>query len=258
LASSYTKSEFIEQLRKLKEMGWIPSRRSRHNVGAVGNTLEDLLGIKENNLPIANAGIWELKAQRFETSSLITLFHFEPWPRNAKIVPRVFLPKYGWPHPTEPEEMSFRVTMSGDRYTDRGFKAVVDRAAKRLRIDFDYQQVAPHHADWLRQVKVKAGLGKIVPEPYWSFSDLEQKAKPKLHNSFFLIAQNRIVDDKEEFLYSSLFVLQDFNFERFLNAIESGKVLVDFDAKTTHNHGTKFRIRQEAWPEFYDRVEKAF
>jgi hypothetical protein len=52
-------------------------------------------------------------------------------------------------------------------------------------------------------------------------------------------------------------MLQNFNFNRFLDAIEKGKVLVDF-AKTTHNHGTKFRLRQEAWPEFYDNVEKLF
>jgi len=254
----YTKEEVIQQLREIKGMGWIPSRRSKYNVGAVGNTLEDLLGIKENNLPIANAGVWELKAQRRETSSLITLFHFEPWPRNARIVPRILLPKYGWPHPTELREMSFRVTMSGDRYTDRGFRVIVDRAQQRLRIDFDASQIDPRHTDWLKQVERRAGLGKIVPEPFWAFNELERKARPKLRSSFYLTAQARVVNDKEEFLYDSLLMLQDFNFTRFLDSIEKGKVLVDFDAKTTHNHGTKFRIRQEAWPNFYDNVEKVF
>lgn len=136
-SARFTKREFIEKLLRIRKQGWIVSRRSRSNVGAVGNTLEDLLGIDENNLPIANAGVWELKTQRATTSSLTTLFHFEPWPRNAHIVPAVLLPKYGWPHQTEPGEMSFRVTMAGDRYTDRGFKVVVDRNSSRVRIDFD-------------------------------------------------------------------------------------------------------------------------
>jgi hypothetical protein len=44
-------------------MGWIPDNRPG-NIGGVGNTLEDLLGIEENNLPILNASEWELKCQR--------------------------------------------------------------------------------------------------------------------------------------------------------------------------------------------------
>jgi hypothetical protein len=255
---SLTKEEFIEHLREVKDMGWIPSRRSRSNVGAVGNTLEDLLGIKENNLPIANSGAWELKAQRSGTSSLTTLFHFEPWPRSARIVPSILLPKYGWPHPTESNEMSFRVTMRGDRYTDRGFKVIVDRNKGELRIDFDHSQVSSDHAAWLNEVKAKAGLGRICPEPNWPFTRLEAKARRKLLNSFYLSAKTRIVNDKEQFLYDNLLMLEHFNFNNFLKAMEKGTVLVDFDAKTTHNHGTKFRMKQDSWPDLYDTVQQVF
>jgi hypothetical protein len=254
----YTKDEFIERLRKIKEKGWIPSGRSRSNVGAVGNTLEDLLGIEENNLPIANAGAWELKSQRHETGSLTTLFHFEPWPRQARIVPRVLLPKYGWPHPTEHKEMSFRVTMSGDRYTDRGFKVIVDRAKSEVRIQFDATRVDTIHTEWCKEVQRKAGLGKIQPEPYWPFDKLEAKAQPKLRNSFYLLARTRIVGNREEFAYENCMMLQNFDFNRFLTAIENGIILVDFDAKTTHNHGTKFRMKPNMWPHFYETVTQVF
>ncbi len=73
----FSKEQLILELRKIKEMGWIKNTRPR-NVGGIGNTLEDLLGIKENNLPIPNAAEWELKTQRVNTSSLTTLFHMEP------------------------------------------------------------------------------------------------------------------------------------------------------------------------------------
>ena len=36
--------------------------------------------------------------------------------------------------------------------------------------------------------------------------------------------------------------------------MEDGKVLVDFDARTGHNHGTKFRMRQDALPMLYEKV----
>lgn len=68
-----TKEQLINELRNIKKSGWIKSAR-QGNVGGVGNTLEDLLGIEENNLPIPNAAEWELKAQRADTSSLTTLF----------------------------------------------------------------------------------------------------------------------------------------------------------------------------------------
>ena len=46
----YTKEELIEIFKDIKSRGWIESAR-QGNAGGVGNTLEDLYGIKENNLP---------------------------------------------------------------------------------------------------------------------------------------------------------------------------------------------------------------
>ena len=47
----YTKESLIRELKKIRKQGWIKSQR-KINHGNVGNTLEDLLGIEENNLPI--------------------------------------------------------------------------------------------------------------------------------------------------------------------------------------------------------------
>jgi hypothetical protein len=58
-----SKAELINRLKEIEMMGWIANARPG-NVGGVGNTLEDLLGITENNLPIPNAAEWELKCQR--------------------------------------------------------------------------------------------------------------------------------------------------------------------------------------------------
>jgi len=90
----YTKQSLINRFKEIAAMGWICNAR-RGNVGGVGNTLEDLLGIKENNLPMPNASEWELKTQRADTTSLTTLFHIEPSPRAVRFVPQVLLLKYG-------------------------------------------------------------------------------------------------------------------------------------------------------------------
>ncbi len=93
----YTKDSLIAELIKIREKGWVQTRR-KNNDGGVGNTLEDLLGIKENNLPLPNAAEWELKAQKKNTTALITLFHMEPSPRAFRFVPSILLPHFGWPH----------------------------------------------------------------------------------------------------------------------------------------------------------------
>ncbi len=44
----YTKESLIAQLKEIAEKGWI--KNVRHgNAGGIGNTLENLLGITENN-----------------------------------------------------------------------------------------------------------------------------------------------------------------------------------------------------------------
>src|SRR5947209_10219199 len=121
----YTKESLIEALREISLRKWIPNARPG-NAGGIGNTLEDLLGIKENNLPIPNAAEWELKTQRIQTTSLTTLFHSEPSPRALGFVSQVFLPKYGWMHQEAGKkyplaEMSFRQTIHGLSPSDRGF-----------------------------------------------------------------------------------------------------------------------------------------
>ena len=55
----FSKAELIERLTDIREKGWIKNRRP-NNAEGVGNTLEDLLCISENNLAIANSGEWEL------------------------------------------------------------------------------------------------------------------------------------------------------------------------------------------------------
>ena len=51
-------------------------------------------------------------------------------------------------------------------------------------------------------------------------------------------------------------MLQRFKFEGLLDSLEKGNMLVDFDARTGHNHGTKFRLRQNKLPMLYEKVTK--
>lgn len=255
---TYTKQTLISKLKEISMMGFVPNAR-HGNAGGIGNTLEDLLGIKENNLPIPNAAEWELKAQRLNSSSLTTLFHIEPSPRAIRFVPLVLLPKYGWAHQEDGKkypkgEMSFRQTIHGNSRSDRGFKVVIDRNNRKILISFDAASVDPRHKDWLASVKKRVGLGDLNPQPYWGFDDLEHKAGTKLLNTFYVQAEVKKERKKEFYKYTKVMMLQKFSFEGFLQALEAGNILVDFDARTGHNHGTKFRMRQDCLPMLYEKA----
>ena len=256
----YTKESLIEKLLEIKTSGWIKTRR-KGNVGGIGNTLEDLLGIKENNLPIPNAAEWELKCQKIKTTSLITLFHMEPSPTALKFIPQILLPHYGWSHKEagkkySENEMSFRQTISCRQHSDRGFTVLVDRDHQKILISFDKDNANDKHADWLSNVINKTGGSGLNPQPYWGFDDLFHKAGTKLHNCFFVEADCKVIDDEEYFKYENIWMLSGFSKEKFIRAIELGDILVDFDARTGHNHGTKFRFRNNRLPELYDHVKE--
>jgi hypothetical protein len=70
----------------------------------------------------------------------------------------------------------------------------------------------------------------------------------------FVTADSRKAGGQEEFRYREITLLEDFAFNNLLRAIINGYVFVDFDARTGHNHGTKFRIAQDSWPVLYNRV----
>jgi len=254
----YSKQALINKLKEIVAMGWVPNAR-RGNSGGIGNTLEDLLGIKENNLPIPNAAEWELKAQRLNSSSLTTLFHIEPSPRAIRFVPQMLLPKYGWSHQEDGKkytlgEMSFRQTIHGQSRSDRGFMVVIDRKERKILISFDAGSVDIRHKAWLETVKKRVGVGELNPQPYWGFDDLEHKAGTKLPNTFYVQAEVKTVRKKEYYKYSKVMMLQKFSFDGFLKALEEGKILVDFDARTGHNHGTKFRMRQDCLQMLYEKT----
>lgn len=235
------------RLAEIKDMGWIKNQRPG-NAGGVGNTLEDLLNVAENNLQMPDFGEWELKSQRRNTSSLLTLFHSEPLPRKDRIVPNILIPLYGWPHKEAGikypiDEMSFRQTINTTSYSDRGFIVNIDWENKRIYISFDSSRISDRHNEWREFVLNGVGGNDLSPHPNWTFADIDEKLKTKLKNLMYVRAERKWVGDEEFFKYNAFEAYIDPTLDKFLSLVDSGAIYVDFDARSGHNHGTKFRIK---------------
>lgn len=245
------------RLEEIKKMGWVKNQRPG-NIGGIGNTLEDLLDVAENNLQAPDFGEWELKSQRANSGSLLTLFHYEPKPRNVSIVRDVLLPLYGWPHQKAgtqypADEKSFRQTINTTFYSERGFTVHIDRKNQRILVSFNFSKIQSRHAQWRDFLKTGVGTGDVRPTPYWTFADIEEKLNTKLKNLMYVKAETRYIKGEEYFRYNKIEAYIDPTLDRFLKLLEDGMIYVDFDARTGHNHGTKFRIRPEEKVNLYQQ-----
>lgn len=172
---------------------------------------------------------------------------------------KLLLPYYGWKHESAGDkypqtEMSFRQTINAVTYSDRGFKVVIDEAEKRFLVEFNHAMVAERHREWLNIIKQGIGLSKIHPQPYWGFSDLEHLAGTKLLNCFYLTAKRKKIGTEYYFNYDSILLLSSFSFINLLEQMKLGNIYIDFDARTGHNHGTKFRIKQASFVKLYKNI----
>lgn len=253
--AKYTKSTIITALRDIRASGWIKNHRNIHNDGAIGNTLEDLLGISENNLPLPNASEWELKTQRKNTTALLTLFHLEPSPRALHIADYL-LQNYGWRHKDAgtkyPDgEKSFRQTLSYRKPTSQGFFIDIDDINERITVNFDPARIGVEFTDWKNQLPLNYDNDYV---PYWGFYDLYHKAGVKLGNCFYVSAEVKKEDGNYFYRYTDIMQLSGFSLDKFLLNIRNGNIFIDFDARTGHNHGTKFRVKKNAIPSLYENV----
>jgi hypothetical protein len=232
------------------------------NDGNQGNTLEGLLGVAENNLKLPDLGEFELKTQKVETGSLMTLFHKEPKPRAS--IPRL-IKCLGWKHQKEgknyrDDEMSFRSTTYAHRYSDRGFS--IELTNNRIEFRFDPSKVNfkardltgmyPTYGDWLNDVEKRKPNYRDVLPVYWDRSEFETECMKKANNTIACYFETRRIDGKEHFKIVEAFIYKNFIGSRLSELFENGSVVIDFDARTRHNHGTKLRAKKSVFGKLFE------
>ena len=221
-----------KKMPEIAEKSFIISKRKGDT--GVGYTLEEELGIAENNVRIQDlifeGNKVELKAQRISTVSPVTLFTKEP--KKPGLGDRLMLQKYGYRD--KKGRIALKVTLKANRPNPQGLELKINKKEGKLSI--------VHTTD-----------GDVW---FWDINNL----KLKIDNLLLAFADSKKVGETEYFHYNQAYYLSDFDQEKFLNLISSGKIVVDLrmhlkPSGSVRNRGTAFRGKFQDFKVCYDKQE---
>jgi hypothetical protein len=184
--------------------------------------LEDLLGIKENNIPGPNGKMIELKSARKTASSMLTLFTKSPLPAKANTV---LVNSVGYKVKSDRKEL--HTTLNSKDYNKLRGKIGLKIGVKR------------------NKIIILDSKGKEYG--YWDKEALRSSFERKLPKIVYVKAESKGSGKNEEFWFNEAWLLGGFSFVNFVKLLKQGVILVDirvgqYANGKTHDHGTGFRV----------------
>lgn len=236
---------------EVKALGFVPSNRS-NNTG-IGKTFEDYVGVAENNLKEPDLFGFEIKTQRNNTNSLITLFTKSPTaPQRANSYLR---DTYGVPYDGKPYLKRIHSSLYVDKYNNYfnqyAFRLINDRNNRVIR-------VGVHSID----------NSKLIDQNvYYSYDTIERSMSKKLSNLLLVNADSKMIGGKEHFHFNKAELFYQFSLARFLDLLDEGKIQYDIRIGSynnpekrnygrTHDHGSGFRVKAKNIYDLYENHEK--
>lgn len=211
-----------KELIRIQRLGFIKT----HRVGdtGIGKTLEDLLGIKENNIPLHDInGVAELKAYRKNAKSMLTLFTLEPLPKGGDR-DRMLLNNFGYSKRDNNRLKELHSTLLCKKYNNQSLRLTL--AKDKIRVQ---------------------GKNKKL-NIYWDIKSVEKKFNDKLPALVYVLAKTKEIKKKEFFHFNEAYLLSGFDFKLFKKMIRKDEIVVDFRMYyrpngSIRNHGTGFRVK---------------
>ena len=238
-----TVDDFVAEFNKIKALGWIKTHRAGPT--GIGKTLEDLLGIPENNADAPDFGEYELKSKRIGASSMLTIFTRAPEPKRANAY---LLNKYGYPSDAyDNDDLVLHSTLTTEKFTKIG------NTGRHLKIKFDDEKI------WI--------ASDIEDEDvYWDKEKLRKAFEKKYKGKFiYAFAESRGFGQDEEFMFDAAFEFSGFSYDDMIDLLGAGDVYIDLrigqyhggkNSGKLHDHGTGFRIKEADQPKLFKIKKK--
>jgi hypothetical protein len=243
--------EFQRRIAQIKGMGYVKSHRKGDT--GIGKTLEDLLGITENNIAGPDFATYELKAGRKESVSMLTLFTKAPSPASAN---KRLLEVFGYPQRKVSKDYK-QLSLTG-KQVDEPNIPVEDR---ELHVTVD--ALRPNSVG----LKVGVKMNRVViendkgVEAFWDNDTLRDAFEQKYHKLVYVLADHKMENAVEHFWFDEALLLDGFSFERFSELVIEGKLKVDirighYPDGRLHDHGTGFRILPKYLPQCFKTIKQ--
>lgn len=220
-----TYAELIRKLVEIRKFGFVSTHRTGPT--GIGKTLEDLLEIKENNVPGPDNELYELKSGRKDSKSMLTLFTKSPLPPKANAM---LLKRFGY-SVRENGKLDLHTTVFANRFNylkgKPGFQIVVE-GTRLVLVTFDGEELG-----------------------YWGRETLRKRFETKYPRLLYVKAETRGKGANEEFWFNEAWLLSGFDFDNFVALVEQQVIKVDFRIGqypdgSAHDHGTGFRVKSDA------------
>lgn len=227
--------KLVKNLEDIKSKGFIETIRKGPT--AVGYLLEKELGLSETNITIPDiGGRIEIKATRKNTNSLITLFTFNRgvWRMKQKDL----INKYGYIDAQG--RQALYATVSANVHNAQGFFLAIDN---------------DKHLVLLKNAKEDETIAE------WSTYVIAGKFMTKLDRLLLILADSKMVDEKEFFHYNEAYILENPTPEKFLEGFNRNELMIDLrmylkDYGGIRNHGTAFRISEKNLTDLYTKKRR--
>lgn len=241
--------KFKTAFRAVRDMGFIKTNRTG-NTG-IGKTLEDILGVPENNIDAPDLHGFEIKAQRAFSGSYVTLFTRAPtMPKAANTYLRE---AFGTPDKRKPEMKVLHTSMFADRFNTH-------------KSGYSFKLSICRNEELIRLVALNTETEEYYDmNIYWSFEVIEKILTDKLDKLVYVSATTQERDGDEYFHFEKATMYFGTSLSKFLELLENGKIMFDIrigvyragsNAGKTHDHGSGFRLKKTDFHSLFDKFEE--
>jgi hypothetical protein len=241
---------FTKKLKELSDLGFIESHRTGDT--GIGKTLEDRLGIKENNISGPDFSVYELKSTRRQSTTMVTLFTKTPSPKGAI---KELVDNFGYRHRKGPSKTKQTTLVAVEDKTE-----YIQSEEKELHVTVD--AIKPNSVGLQlyfvgERLYFKNAKGIVA---YYDRGALEKAFEKKYHSMIYVIADCRKEGKQEMFWYNEAYRLDGFGFATFAQLIKEGLLKADirvghYPDGRVHDHGTAFRILPIHLPKCFEVID---
>ena len=241
--------KFKSEMERIRDKGFIQSHRSGDT--GIGKTLEDELGIEENSVQTSDIGDVELKANRIDSNSKLTLFTKAPDIRgvNNKILRK----KYGY-KTDESRELNNDVQILHTSVNEISFNTLNGKPFMKLTAKDD--RLYLEHAE-----------DGILEDVYWDKEQLKKVFDKKYpaKKMYHVQAESKMEGGEEAFHFIEACCLENFSADKMLDGLLSGELEIDIRLGIyasgkrkgkPHDNGTAIRVSSNKLDNCFDKKKK--